>query len=175
MITWAPQQAEILDVARRMRDEDRRELFATSWAVDPEALAQETSKAFRARGTIAAGMDRDEPIVIGALIESRPHVISLGMFATNDWHQISSPFSRLVKSELIPALIAAGAHRFEALSMTSHPGSPRFLEFLGLKPFATLRAYGRDREDFTLYSRVLDPPEMRRYGWSPRVGGAPTT
>lgn len=161
MITWMPASAEILDVARRMRESDRTELIATSWATDQEQLAQETARAFTVRGAIAAARNREDPIVIGALVESRPNVISLGMFATEAWPTIAHQFGRFVRSKLIPELIGRGAHRFEALSMTSHVKAHRFLTFLGLDPIATLRAYGRNREDFTLFSRVIEPPKSR--------------
>ena len=137
----------VADVAHRMREWDRREIFATRPNDDCDALARDAV----AIGAIGwtAGLER--PIAAFGCAEMWPGVYSMWLFATDEFHQIRFSMTRLVKRRIVPMLFDAGAHRLEARSMEGHHDAQGWLKLIGARREATLKAYGKDRQDFHLY------------------------
>lgn len=74
------------------------------------------------------------------------------LFATDDFNQIGISVTRLIVRTIIPMMVDAGAHRLEARSMEGHTDAQRWLKVIGAKREATLRAFGRDGQDFHVYA-----------------------
>lgn len=139
----------VLAVARAMREADRQEIFATRLGDDPEALAAE----MLATGPVAwvAGLD-EEPIAAFGCAPMWEGVWSMWLMATDDFHHIGLSVTKLVTRYIVPMLFDAGAHRLEARSMEGHDDAQRWLEVIGAQREATLKGYGREGQDFHVYT-----------------------
>ena len=137
-----------LYVIQRMRDWDRREIFATRDEEDDLELLQ----AILDSGEVAwlAGRE-EEPI---ALYGCRPMwrgVWSMWFLATDNIGKIGKSVTRQVRNDIVPGLFREGAHRLECRSMEGHLDAQRWLLSLGAIREGTNRAFGRNREDFHVY------------------------
>jgi len=141
-------------VAGTMRESDLRELFALSWNDTPAELTAALVDRYAPAGlAVGAG---SEPIAIGAVVQHRPRVLTLGLFATNAFGTIAAPLSRFVKRQLLAPAIADGAHRIEAASWALHTAAHRWIEFLGLRREAVCQKFGKHGEDFIQFAWVKD-------------------
>lgn len=91
------------------------------------------------------------PIAIFALSEARRGVMSVSLFATDDFPRIARPATHYLARRLFPAL-RRRCHRIECLSIGEYEDTRRWLQAFGLTPEAKLRSYGCGGEDFTLYA-----------------------
>lgn len=142
--------ASLLHIFRNMREDDRREVFATRWDTDPDALAVE---AITAWGPFAfvAWADGEPVAAIGAT-NVWPGVWSAWMIATDKFGHVGKHLTRWVRRVMIPAIREAGCHRVEARSAADHTVAHAWMEALGAKPEFVLRRYGRDKQDFILFA-----------------------
>ena len=141
-------EADLLFVADRMRECDRREIFATRWNDDPAELAG-TILALGEFGWVAG---TDLPIAAFGAIPAWNGVWQVWMFATDDWPQVSLGVTKFIKRVMIPALRDIGAHRAECRSIEGHVTAHRWLECLGAHKESEIPNFGRNGETFYLYS-----------------------
>lgn len=132
-----------------MREQDRKEIFACFWHDDPELVAYHAFKnsfyRWTANGEAAFGA---MPLWMGCW--------SIWMFATDDFTAATGKeMVRFIRRILRTEMPARGAHRVECKSLSTHAAAHRFIEALGLTREATQRAYGKGREDFIVFSRVI--------------------
>lgn len=145
----ARSQPEMMhDITARLREWDQREIFATRRDDSAIALAEDALDC----GPISwiAGIER--PIAAFGCAPMWHGVWSMWLFATDEFNRIGISVTRLVTRTIVPMMIDAGAHRLEARSMEGHTDAQRWLEVIGAKREATLRAFGRDGEDFHVYT-----------------------
>jgi RimJ/RimL family protein N-acetyltransferase len=111
-----------------------------------------------ARAAIAMGQSigwvagREEPIAAFGCYLMWPGVYSMWLFATDSFPQIGISITKLIVRQILPMLWENGAHRLEARSMEGHHDAQAWLEVIGARREATLRAYGRGGEDFHVYT-----------------------
>lgn len=141
-------------VALRMREMDAVELSATCWCEGRAELASYCARVFSDSPGGLAFFDGAEPIAIGALMEHRPNVLTLGMYATDEFPRIARAFTRYVKRDLLVPAIERGVHRIEAVSLDSHTDAHKWLRFLGLHTESLMRGYGKGGETFVQLSWV---------------------
>lgn len=147
--------ADIRRVALAMRENDLKEFLALSWAEGREALADDLADRYTEYSGIVAYKGQ-EPVAVGAMVERRPNVLTLGFFATDRLPEIALPLTRFIKRRLFAPMVMAGAHRIEAVSMVGHHAAHRWIETLGLQMEALCRGYGRNGEDFVQFAWVKD-------------------
>lgn len=138
----------VAPIALAMRDWDRREIFATRRDDDPLAIAAECA----AMGEVAWVAGLEKPIAAFGCFQQWPGVWSMWLFATDEFRRIGIQMTKLIVRSIIPMLFEAGAHRLEARSMEGHEDAQRWLEVIGAKREATLHGYGRDGQDFHVYT-----------------------
>lgn len=145
----------VLEVAHNMREWDRREIFATRTDDDCDLLAE----AALGCGEISwvAGLDR--PIAAFGCAPMWHGVWSMWLFATDEFGRIGISVTKLITRTIVPMMIDAGAHRLEARSMEGHTDAQRWLEVIGAKREASLSRYGRDGQDFHIYTWDCTPRE----------------
>lgn len=141
---------DALSVARRMRDADRREVHACRWNNDDDGLAYDVVM-YDTHMKWVADWNGTPTALIGA-VNIWPHVWSVFMVATDDFHHIGFPLTRFVKRDMIPGIKMLGAKRAEARSMASHVTAHRWLKALGATQEATLRNFGKNGEDFVVFA-----------------------
>jgi hypothetical protein len=60
--------------------------------------------------------------------------------------------TKLIVRDIVPMMWDGGARRLECRSMEGHVEAQRWLETIGARREATLKAYGREGEDFHVYT-----------------------
>ena len=148
---------DIYEVAVAMRARDYEEvscLYPFDTRVD---LAMALVQRYGNRPDILCAFWRDVPVCIGGFVEVRPRVISMMLFATDDFPRIGLGITRFTRRQMLPRLEAAGVHRFEAASLASYSEVHAWLHLLGLRPETQpLRNFGKNGESFVLFSKVID-------------------
>lgn len=150
---------DALYVAQRMRAADAREIWATRWNEDPHELARDAVACAPVAWTACKGHVPVACIGAGPL---HPGVWRVWMYATDDFPSVGMKVTKFARRVMIPALLHAGAHRAECLSIDGHDQAHRWLEALGAAREATLGGYGRDGEDFHLYAWRRGHGSLRR-------------
>lgn len=138
----------VAHVLYNLRDEDRRELEATLWRFDSQALAEATASC---RLGFVAAADDLTPVAALAAHEAWPGVWQLGMFATPRWPEVALAATRLVRRLFHVKWTEVGAHRAHAFSIADHEDAHRWMLRLGARCEATLAGWGRGGEDFKLF------------------------
>lgn len=153
--------SDVAAVAQGMRQSDLREFLAVSSARDHAELAQQIVQRFGSRDDLIVAREDGVPVAVGGLVEHRPHVLTLFLFATDDFPAVGKPLVRFIVQRLFPPIKAAGVHRIDCLSIDGHDQAHRFIRALGLEQEAVLRAFGRDGEDFIQFAWLADARPSR--------------
>ncbi len=140
-------------VVRAMRVDDRREVFATRFDDDPEALVRDLVAASRFGVVLARGA---VPAVAMGAVECWPGVWSAWLIATDDWKRVARDATRYARIAVLSVLARAGAHRCECRSIEGHHVAHRWLRHLGAREEATHRGFGRNKETFITFVWRLD-------------------
>lgn len=144
---------DIFTVAQKMRDKDFNEISSLLYVDDRDELAFNLSNKISNFETVYVVGDT-EPVAIVSYIPVRPGVWSLGMFATDKFKSVGLYLTKRIIRDIIPALDRAKAHRIEAFSIEGYDEVHDWLEFLGLEEECTLSSYGKNGEDFKVFSWV---------------------
>jgi RimJ/RimL family protein N-acetyltransferase len=140
----------VYPVALNMREWDKREIYANRFHDDPMTIAKEAIALGQQVGWVS-GLG-EQPIAAFGCHLMWPGVWSMWLFATDNFRHIGISMTKLIKHRILPMLWEADAHRLEARSMEGHTDAQRWLEVIGARREATLKAYGRAGEDFHVYT-----------------------
>jgi hypothetical protein len=137
-------------IVRHLRPRDRVEIFALRWHDDEDQLVRETC-------ALAGDLWRlwlldGEPVAVNGVVPVRPGVVIAGAFGTAKWPGVVRSMTKWSLKFVIPALKNSSYHRGEAYVLASNTDSRRWIELLGGEVEALLKSYGRQREDFLLYT-----------------------
>lgn len=137
-------------IARNLRASDQEEIFATHWPGEelPRLIAGAMACAPFAYCFEHAG----RPAVAVGALALHPGVWRVWAFCTDDFRLVGFSVTKWIRRSMIPALLVAGAHRAEALSIDGHAEAHRWLEALGARREATLKGFGREGQDFHVYA-----------------------
>ena len=144
-------EADVRHIVRHLRQRDRAELFALRWDDDEDSLAMNIY-------AIAGPMwrlwrYRDEPVAMSGVCPQRPGVVSVAALGTDRFSRVVRPIVRWGRDWVIPRLATGGIHRVEGYALASNIDGHRLMTLFGMSREAWLYAYGRDREDFVIYTR----------------------
>jgi len=134
-------------ITARLREWDRKEIFATRWDDDPDRLAQDALS----YGDFAWVAKKDEPIAAIGAAPLWPGVWSMWCFGTDRFDEIGQYLTKHAVRVMIPALKLLNYRRLECRSIEGHTKAHRWLEFLGAEVEGINREYGRNGEDFRVY------------------------
>ena len=143
-------QGAALSVINRMREWDRREIFATreEGSGDLDLL-----EAVLGAGRISWIAGRgDEPIALYGCRPMWPGVWSMWFLATDNISKIGKSVTAHARDVIVPGLFREGAHRLECRSMEGHVEAHRWLGVLGAIREGTNYGFGRGGEDFHVYA-----------------------
>ncbi len=141
----------ILHVCRNMRDLDREEVFAVSFAETDEELADNL---LRIIGSFSFCMctDDGEPTVLIGAVEGWPGFWSFWMIATPRFPEIYTDLTKWAFRGMLRTLFDdLGLRRGEAQSLVSHETAHRWMERLGAVREGYHPQYGKNGEDFVTY------------------------
>ena len=153
-LTSPPSYRDVRYVAERMRQWDRREIFACRWDDDAEALAQDTVRALACGYGYCTSLD--QPVAVFGAAECWPGVWQVAAFATDEWPRVALGVTRFIRRTLIATLYERGAHRAECRSMEGHHWAHRWLLALGAQREAVHPGYGRAGETFVTFAWSRD-------------------
>jgi hypothetical protein len=144
------QDGALNHIIENMREWDRREIFATKfYGMEAEQLHEAVINT----GPVSwIAYHQLEPIAVFGCAPMWPGVWSMWFFATDNIHKIGLGVTRLIIRYIVPMLWDGGAHRLECRSMEGHVEAQRWLDTLGARREATLLKYGRQGEDFHVYT-----------------------
>ena len=137
-------------VVAHVRPLDRKELFATRPHDSPALASEEIMRYCAPFGTLF--WHEGEPVSAMGFFPMWPGVVSVWAFGSPRWSYVVGAMTRHVINEMIPELLQMGVHRAECRSLSERRDSERWLLALGAHAEATLKEFGRNREDFTLYA-----------------------
>lgn len=152
-----PNLLDVLVVCRNLREADRREIYATRWTEDVDALAIDVMQTWV--GPISAvTLYENRPVAVWGIRESWPSVWSAWLIATDEFPKIGLGMTKVAKRRILPHLVELGAKRVEARSIDGHESAHQWLKALGCVQEARLRRYGRNGEDFLVFRWDADVP-----------------
>lgn len=149
-----PDPINVTYIARNMREMDAKELFATRYDDDPDALAVDVLTRWGPMWWVAGHSKLQRPIAVIGATQRWPGMWQVGMFATDDFGQIGLGLTRWVLRRMIPTIREApgGVRRAEAYSIEGHDVAHRWLEMLGaVRDPVPLDGYGKCGETFHNY------------------------
>jgi hypothetical protein len=142
---------DVTAIARNMRAHDRAERLALSHGSDPVAAAV----AFLDMNHMAVTVWRGEaPVAVIGVVFAHPGVASTIFFATDEFPKVAIATTRFVRRTLFPILVETGIHRLQVCSMlhTYDDDEHDWILSFGAKREAVLVCYGKDLEDFALFT-----------------------
>lgn len=142
---------DALYICRNLRAADAREAWATRDDEDTDRLAMEIAQHW-GPGSYCARATDGTPVALIGYTERWPGVWCCWMLATDRFPEVGKGLTRWVKRSMLPSLIERGAHRIEAYSIDGHDTAHRWLRFCGAVEEARLRRYGRNGEDYLVFS-----------------------
>jgi hypothetical protein len=142
-------------VVHNMRAKDREEVYATQWTDDPWAFANMILRA--GEYGFVGHADDGEPVVIAGAVPMWDGVWSVWMLATDRFDEVALSAHRFAKRVFFPSLDAAGWHRLECRSLSTHETAHRWLERLGAYKESEATNYGRHGESFFVYCWTKKP------------------
>lgn len=150
-------QDDITFVCRHMRPWDEREFMALSNANSRAELAEHLTARFPNYPDLYGFYCDDDPVGVGAMVQARPGVVTIGFLATDDFPKIALPIAKWVRRTLFPQYREAGVHRIECVSIEGHDEAHKWIRMCGLKQEAPpFRGYGRGGESYCQFSWVSD-------------------
>lgn len=143
---------DALYVVKKMRDEDRREVFATRWDDCDYGLAFDCANA---PGAKWAALVDGEPVAIGGMALNQPGIAQAWMMGTDALPQAGVTLTRFC-GDVIKKLLTgdSGIRRVQAHSAAFHVNAHKWLEAIGMTDRVALPMYGKHGEDFILFSRL---------------------
>lgn len=153
-----PDLASLQHICRNLRERDRQELEATEaeGEFDPDLIAHRMLAAWRVCGIIGQVVSLDEPIAFLGVVKLTPTAGSAGLLATDRWREVASQYSRTVRRQILPRLVANGMRRVEARTWEEHDDSRRWLKWLGATEECRVPHWGRNDETFIQYVWIPD-------------------
>jgi hypothetical protein len=173
MIVRDATRFDLLDVANHMRPNDWREIFATRWDDDPEALVQDilaNRKLFIALKALCLREWR--PVAIVGACWRGPAVAAVVMFATEEFPQIALSATRWVRQVGLPLIVDPLVRRTQCECWTENAVSRAWLKTLGYAEEGTLVAYGKNGEGFVVYARLRSGSQLA-HAAAGRTGSSP--
>ena len=150
----------VLHVCRNMRPTDAAEIFALRPDMDAWSLYRDLAAMGGAHlwFEVARPVGRLTPVALFGVMATSPgvglaHLIGTDELGLKEARQIAERIRKVV----VPALIDAGLHRVEALSLSSYRWAHRFLQSAGARAEGPpRRALGRAGEDFQCFVWLKD-------------------
>ena len=141
--------ADVVYVARNMRELDAEEIWPVTSARTPESLAFGIVHGANYKFVAGSGA---APVATWGASKLRPGVVSVWMFATDRWPEVALTVTRQIRKELMFTLIDAGYVRAECWTHSNHHVAHKWLEILGAVREATVEDYGPNRVPYHCYS-----------------------
>lgn len=142
---------DISFVAANLREQDRKEIFATARL---ESTVQVAALSYYGSHCWTAWIDDQPHAAFGVSDTSplTPHLRSAWAWGTKRFKRCVPAITRFVLKEWPPLLFDDGAVRMEVRSLQGHDLAHKWLKALGARHEATMPGYGVNGETFELWA-----------------------
>ncbi len=140
--------ADVVYVARRMRQLDAEEIYPHWWNPTPENLAAASCQSKIKFVALLAG----QPVVAFGGTERFPKVWSVWMFATDQWIKVALSVTKFVRRQMMVEINRYEPVRLDCWSMDGHDTAHHWLEAFGFKREATVEDYSSAGKTYHCYS-----------------------
>jgi hypothetical protein len=142
-------EASLRHICANLRPQSEREIFACRWDSNRENL-------IRMLMTHCADLawvgSLDAPVYAGGAVQVWPGVWQSWGFGTAEWNKVAIPVTKFIRRSMLPTLKKLGCHRLESKCIAGDEEVAKWMRLLGGHQEAVLRGYGRNGEDFILYT-----------------------
>jgi hypothetical protein len=139
-------------IVGRLRQIDRKEIFATREDTDEEHLLFDLMYVAEKPGLHFTAFAGDgEPVAVFGYSRLREGVATLFAFGTDRWKEVVLSMTKVILRVIFPTLTDEGYHRADCAALKERADTAKWLPFLGLSCEAVLAGFGSQREDFSLY------------------------
>ena len=143
-----PSAAEIRYVCENMRKNSSEELFGANDGT-PKTYAKWL---ISTDGFKWVAYHASKPCALIGAIPERKGVWGLFGLGTDDWQKVWRKVTIIAKRDMMQMVLDAGAHRAHCMSPATHIETHKWLRFLGASHEAEMPAYGKQGEDYILFS-----------------------
>lgn len=154
MVLTQPNDGDLLYILRNLREQDRREIFATRWSENLDFLVDDCMgvAALPTSYTVMAGL-QDKPIAILGAVEPWPGCWDVWCFGTDQFDLIAFSLTKHIRRVMIPTLLSRGLRRGHCRSLATHTKAHAWLHDLGARPDLDrpLKSWGKGGEDFVQF------------------------
>lgn len=147
---------DVTYVAQRLQPHHRAERLACTHGEDAVGAAVR----FLAMPHLAVTVWKGTPIAVVGVVFPHPGVASTIFFATDQFRHVALATTRFVRRTLFPILLSTGIHRLQCCSMRRDGKPDSWIQSFRGEHEATLRGYGRNGEDFDIFT--LDKAGLAR-------------
>ena len=161
MDPW-PGVREIEYVVRRLRENDKREVYGCRFNSDPDALIEDIYRRVVDCPLAYTVRHRDRPNPIGLLMfpSLTPVALNGWFVATDEWRLVAVVLTEWIRRFGLPILAGKGWQRIECRVMEDYTVSRRWLEWGGFEAETGPIVLGGNGETYVQYALDL----QRRYG-----------
>ncbi len=139
-------------ICYRMREDDRKEVFAIVPHDNPYRLAWETYHTILNNGRGRVAWYNGKPAAVAAFVENWPGNWQVYMYGTDDFKAAAVPLLRWFRKEANEILTVCKGHRLQCHSQVGHPEADKMIRAMGGIPEGPpLRRFGKDGSDFQTY------------------------
>lgn len=139
---------DVLAVCQHLREQDRREIFATRFDSEPEDLAETTMNLI---GSAWMVYDNDRnPVGVLGFHPVSPGIWGAFAFANDNFNKIAISLTRFIRKGILPSLLATGAKQVQAMVWTEYHQARKWLAGFGAREVAVIPNFGKNGEDFAL-------------------------
>lgn len=143
-----------IHVSCNMRTSDFNEVMANRWNNNPHDFAAEC---MRLQGLKLACVGGDGiPVAIGGVTSHVPGVGQAWLVGTRDIGKYGLEIAHVCKEWTKRLFDDGTVHRIQAFSAATHTKAHQWLIGVGLKQEGTLKYYGKNKEDFLIFSIVKE-------------------
>ena len=135
-------------MCNNMRDQSREELFGASNAT-PESYA---AGLIASAGFKWVAYHKQQPCALIGAVPEHTGVWGLFGLGTDDWVSVWRKVTIIAKRDMMAMVLGAGAHRAHCMSPATHVDTHKWLRFLGASHEAQMPAFGKQGEDYILFS-----------------------
>ncbi len=143
-----PSLSEMIFVCQNMRPESRQEIFGL-FPGTPEQLAAYLDAA---GGYKWVGYHRNWPTALLGAYPIRQGVWGLFGFGTTAWRSVWRSVTVTAKRDMMQAVLDAGAHRAECMTLADHEETHKWLNYLGATERTEMPKAGRNGEDYVMFA-----------------------
>lgn len=148
------QDMDVVHLCKNMRALDMAEIYCQRADDCPWSLYRDLANLGGAHlwFEVARPVTNVKAVALFGVVQTSPTVGVAHMFGTDQLTiDHCRQISRRIRDTVVPAMIDAGLHRVEALSLSNYKWAHRFLSQAGAHVEGQRRAVGKNGEDFTSF------------------------